>query len=161
LDLVAPVTGITSTVPSNSCELCDSTGFNTLSGTSMATPHVSGTVALLLEADPTLTPAEIKTILKDSSFDLGNSGFDSIFGSGRVDAFAAYESLSVELPVADPPFPEPPVTEPPSAPITLQSKPQIDGNWEIEFTTIGQADLVITPIDGTNWIADETSAITL
>ena len=94
LDIVAPGTGITSTVPSNSCQLCDSSGFIGLSGTSMAAPHVSGVAALLLDADPTLTPSEVRKILKDSSFDLGDNGFDSIFGSGRVDAFSAYSPLA-------------------------------------------------------------------
>jgi subtilisin family serine protease len=41
--------------------------YNELSGTSMATSHVSGTIALLLETKPGLTPAELKAVLKDSA----------------------------------------------------------------------------------------------
>ncbi|HCQ03241.1 MAG TPA: hypothetical protein DIT99_22290, partial [Candidatus Latescibacteria bacterium] len=58
-------------------------------GTSMATPHVSGVVALLKQADPTLTISSIRNILENTSIDLGASGEDNDFGHGRVDAFAA------------------------------------------------------------------------
>jgi len=58
-------------------------------GTSMATPHVSGVVALLKQADPKLTIASIRSILEETSIDLGSNGEDNDFGHGRVDAFAA------------------------------------------------------------------------
>lgn len=63
------------------------------SGTSMATPHVAGAVALLLEADPTLTPAQLKQILEDTAVELGDPGKDNAYGSGRIDALAAVQSL--------------------------------------------------------------------
>lgn len=67
----------------------DNNGYVCLSGTSMATPFVSGLAALLLSNDGTLTPPEIKSILEDSAVDLGAAGFDPVFGYGRVDAQAA------------------------------------------------------------------------
>ena len=47
LDFFAPGKWITAPVPQGSCELCDSSEFKTIQGTSMATPHVSGAIVLL------------------------------------------------------------------------------------------------------------------
>ncbi|SFR67812.1 S8 family peptidase [Anaeromicropila populeti] len=55
VDLGAPGSYIYSTYPNNS--------YATLSGTSMATPHVAGAAALIKSLDPTLTSAEIKTLI--------------------------------------------------------------------------------------------------
>ncbi len=61
-------------------------GYNTISGTSMATPHVSGAAALAFEANPLLSNAEIRVLLQNTSDDLGAPGRDSLFGFGLVDA---------------------------------------------------------------------------
>ena len=55
-------------------------------GTSMASPHVAGLAALLLSADPTLTPAEVRQAIRDGAVDLGATGFDTVYGHGRIDA---------------------------------------------------------------------------
>jgi len=60
------------------------------SGTSMAAPHASGVAALLLEADPGLTPREIKDLMMSSAVDLGLD--HNTEGAGRGDAFAAVAS---------------------------------------------------------------------
>jgi serine protease AprX len=62
------------------------TGFN---GTSMATPHVAGVVALMLQADPGLTPAEAQEILTRTATDRGTEGFDNLWGWGLVDSVKA------------------------------------------------------------------------
>jgi len=56
-----------------------------MSGTSMACPHVSGLAALILGVDPTLTPAEVRQIIRDGAVDLGPAGFDRAYGYGRID----------------------------------------------------------------------------
>lgn len=63
-------------------------------GTSMATPHVSGVAALLLAANPTLTPDAIRNALESTAEDLGAAGRDDTYGWGLVDAFAALTSLT-------------------------------------------------------------------
>ncbi|WP_096273549.1 S8 family serine peptidase [Paucisalibacillus globulus] len=65
--------------------------YTTMSGTSMATPHVAGIVALMLEANPTLTPAEVKGILQQTATDMpGYEAWEA--GAGYVNAYNAVES---------------------------------------------------------------------
>ena len=79
-DLIAPGTSITS------CKNA-STGYVTMSGTSMATPLVAGIVAQMLEANPTWTPATVKSNLKGSCRSLNYAA--NTQGSGLVDAYYA------------------------------------------------------------------------
>ena len=72
------------------------------SGTSMATPHAAGVAALLLEAFPSLSPAEFKARLMETARDLGLDG--NAQGKGRADAYQAY----VGTPDTSPPPPPPP-----------------------------------------------------
>jgi len=68
-------------------------GYSTKSGTSMATPHVAGAVALMKSANPGLSPDAVKQVLQDTAVDLGAPGKDVDFGSGRVDAFEAVNAV--------------------------------------------------------------------
>jgi len=62
--------------------------YATMSGTSMACPHVTGTVALIL-AKAAHTPTEVRDILQTTAIDLGSTGWDSAYGYGRIDSYAA------------------------------------------------------------------------
>ena len=68
--------------------------FNTISGTSMASPHVSGAVLLLKEAFPFLTGQEILLAIYNTASDLGDEGEDNTFGMGIIDAYAAFNYLT-------------------------------------------------------------------
>ena len=60
-------------------------GYVSMSGTSMATPHVSGAVAILRQFNPSATPAQIKEALMFSARDLGTQGEDNDYGWGIID----------------------------------------------------------------------------
>jgi len=87
-DIVAPGVSITSTAARKSLlsllQGRKSSDYITLSGTSMATPIVSGIAALMLQADPGLSPADVKRRLLESADSLGLD--DNAQGRGLVDA---------------------------------------------------------------------------
>ena len=76
-----------------SCSYSNPAGYTTMSGTSMATPHLAGCMALLFSINPNLTPAVMDSILEVTSLDLGAAGKDNYYGAGRVDIYQA--ALSV------------------------------------------------------------------
>jgi serine protease AprX len=82
------------------------------SGTSMATPHASGVAALILQAKPGATPAQIKHALASSALDMGAD--PNAVGSGRG---RAYRALAVIL-GQEPPSPTPTPTPTPTPPGT-------------------------------------------
>lgn len=65
-------------------------GYGAMMGTSMAAPHVAGIVAVWLEADPTLTPEDIREVLKETSRSDEYTGEvpNDTWGYGKVDAYA-------------------------------------------------------------------------
>lgn len=78
------------------------TGYTTMSGTSMATPHIAGVVALMYEANPNLTPERVKDILKRTAIDRGTPLYDNSYGAGRVDAYQAVLAAMAEPKVSYP-----------------------------------------------------------
>ncbi|MCL0097943.1 S8 family serine peptidase, partial [Dehalococcoidia bacterium] len=80
-DFAAPGVAVLSAVPPD--------GYAYWSGTSMAAPHVAGTVALMLQHRPDLTTDEIYELLRFTACDLGDPAQDVRFGWGIIDAFDA------------------------------------------------------------------------
>jgi hypothetical protein len=58
-------------------------------GTSAAAPHAAAVAALLRSARPGLSVGDVRAILANTALDLGASGFDVVFGAGRIQALAA------------------------------------------------------------------------
>src|SRR4029077_4756463 len=66
--------------------------YTEISGTSMATPFIAGTAALMLSADPTLTPDDVKSILTQTASQMpGYSEFEA--GAGYVNVYAAIDKV--------------------------------------------------------------------
>lgn len=78
IEVAAPGVDVLSTYLNN--------GYASMSGTSMAAPYVTGTLALLKEANPTLTNSQLRSKLKDSVVDIGLDGKDAYYGYGLVQA---------------------------------------------------------------------------
>ena len=77
-------------------------GYNSISGTSMAAPHVSGACLLLKEAFPTATGEDILRALYTTATDLGTTGEDNTFGMGIIDCLAAFNELSLSYTPSNP-----------------------------------------------------------
>jgi subtilisin family serine protease len=74
------------------------TTYGLLSGTSMASPHVAGALAVLRSANPAYTCSELKEILLNTAVDYGPVGEDNAYGMGLIDMWAAFQQISVANP---------------------------------------------------------------
>lgn len=118
VDLSAPGVGIYSTY----FDGANST-YATMSGTSMAAPHVVGVAALLLAQNPGRSAMELRSLLEGSADDLGEPGKDIYFGYGRVNAYRALTTdQSVLVPTATP-TPMPPTPTPTFTPTPVPPTP--------------------------------------
>ncbi len=133
------------------------------SGTSYATPSVSGIIALVIEANANLTPLQIKEVLKQTSERRGEASAPEVdpywnrdFGYGMVDAHAAV-TLALHLAESD----QPETIDP-----SLQNHllKVIDSNGTINVTghawgQFGAIERVEFRIDGGDWIETTYSAV--
>ncbi len=67
--------------------------YNYETGTSMATPHVAGLVGLMYSLNPNIQVEEVRQFLRNNAVDLGDPGFDNMFGAGRIDAKATLDAV--------------------------------------------------------------------
>ncbi|HEY8415803.1 MAG TPA: S8 family serine peptidase [Thermaerobacter sp.] len=81
----------------------NTTGYVAMSGTSMATPFVSGVAALILQARPELGPEEVKRLIVETAVELGHPGPDREYGAGMVDARRAL-AAALGQPLPEPMF---------------------------------------------------------
>jgi serine protease AprX len=75
------------------------TEYTVVSGTSIAAPHISGAIALLLDAFPWAGVSDLEAALKDGAVDLGAGGPDNDSGYGLIDLVQSYHQLEQSLPV--------------------------------------------------------------
>lgn len=114
VDLGAPGSSILSTYPADS--------YATISGTSMATPHVSGAAALILSHDPTLTTAQLKARILDNVDPVSSMQGITVSG-GRLNVFKAITAGA----------PPPPDTVAPSVTINFPTG-TVSGTVSVEAT---------------------------
>ena len=72
--------------------------YRTFSGTSMATPYVAATLALMREAAPAASVADIRSTLTSTATDLGDPGRDPVYGYGLIDPAAAVGAYDTAAP---------------------------------------------------------------
>lgn len=68
-------------------------GYLAFSGTSMASPHVAGVIALMAQANPQARGATAAEIIRSSATDVGAAGPDQRTGTGRIDAVRAVQAV--------------------------------------------------------------------
>ena len=78
-----------------------------LSGTSMATPHASGAIALVWSLAPSATAARVRDVVLSTTTDLGSPGFDLTYGYGLINPVDAARKLAPGKFLPDRPSPEP------------------------------------------------------
>ena len=123
-------------------------GYLTEDGTSMATPFVTGLALLMLDANPALTPTDVKTKITSTAIDwarggnnktVGTTGADIDYGAGRLDAYAALQSAGA------------PLMTPPVPPIhdfregTLSNHAQVNYSIDVDDPTFPIAATMIMP----------------
>jgi subtilisin family serine protease len=103
VDLFAPGVSIRTTARTAT------NAYANVSGTSFACPITAGLCGLIWSRNPSLTPAQVESILRSTCVDLGTAGVDGTFGYGRINAAAAITATQ----------PGGPDTTPPAAPTGL------------------------------------------
>ncbi|MBI2941039.1 MAG: S8 family serine peptidase [Chloroflexi bacterium] len=91
-DIVAAGVGVTA------ADAGTTSGYVSMSGTSMSTPFVAGVVAAMLHRNPSLTASQVKSLIQETAVDFGSdilgSEPDSEYGYGRLDGLAAIQAAA-------------------------------------------------------------------
>lgn len=93
VSVAAPGSNILSTFPLND-NLIKQKEYGSISGTSMATPFVTGLAALILSQHPNLDSQAVRQALESSADDKGDPGWDEKFGHGRVNVANALSAAA-------------------------------------------------------------------
>ncbi len=155
LDVTAPGSQILSTY------IGGTSAYTYLSGTSMATPFVSGVVALVRAANPNLSATAVNTLIQQAVTDKGAAGFDNYYGFGLINVNKAVDlALNNTAPAPTPtPVPQPtPVPTPAPEP-----QPQTDTNLALSKKVVastieGSTRTAAKAVDGnvaTRWASAE------
>jgi thermitase len=144
VDLSAPGTNIVTTAPGGL--------YVSDSGTSLASPVVAGVAALMFSANGALTPSLVTSLLESTALDVGPAGYDTGFGFGRVNAYAAVMAAASYTP--------PPDTTPPTASITAPGAgATVSGTAAIDVSATDNVGVVRVDlyVDGALFAADTAS----
>ena len=153
VELAAPGTSVLSTYPSSR--------YASLSGTSMASPHVAGAMALVWSFYPSCTANEIRAVMATSAKDLGAPGRDVNYGYGLIQIKDAITSLANDgcantaEPVTPPTPPAPPIEEVKSEDVTVTNLNGDRGSWQrFEITIPANTSSFEVSIEGGSGDAD-------
>ena len=141
-NISAPGDGILSAFP---------TGYEILSGTSMAAPHIAGAVAVLRSINSALTVDQLESALKTGSMDLAEPGPDNSSGAGRLDLFVSAQIaiLGPDVPVVKILATDPIAKEagPIAGTFTVSRTGNTEADLEVKYSVTGMA------IQGSDYIA--------
>lgn len=159
IDVAAPGSNVYSTVPGGK--------YASMSGTSMASPHVAGVAALIASANPGITPAQIRDKLATQANDVacpsdnrctGTTANNGFFGEGQVDALKAvgstpppgkyFENLG-DFAINDNATVESPVTV---SGVTGNAPATLKVGVDIKHTYIGDIKVDLVAPDGTVYV---------
>lgn len=86
-DVASPGQGTTA------CYVSSGTGYGSaFGGTSSATPHTAGVVALMLSINPEMLPQDVAKVIQMTAIDMGTPGKDERYGAGKINAYDATNS---------------------------------------------------------------------
>ena len=131
------------------------------SGTSAAAPHAAAIAALLLQANPSLTPTTLAQRLRTTAIDVGATGFDSQTGAGLVDAWRAIYGAGTPLTGTNTlAFNEgfnPTAVTPPQTPAPIA----LSTNWEVNTSGNGRVriDTTASPDTGLGHLILDTQNV--
>lgn len=143
VDITAPGVGIWTTVSGGS--------YGAPSGTSFAAPATAATIALMMAANSRLAPADIERLLKSTALDLGDAGWDQLYGAGRVNAGAAVAAAATAQ-AGDTTAPTVSIASP-NANATVSGLVAVDAS-AMDNVGVTRVDLVVNGVQ----VASDTSA---
>jgi subtilisin family serine protease len=103
IDIAAPGVSILTT---------NKSGYSNGSGTSFSSPIAAGLGALVISANPSLTNAQVVNIIEQNADDLGDAGFDPLFGHGRINVYKSILAATGAVPDTDSTEPSVSITSP-------------------------------------------------